>query len=105
VRLNLCRNLFLHLVNLVDFGLIQPDVVYSNAVQILKLRRRLLAEKGTVELPAGVVVPKPRMSSGVSSVPEMNSVVARVKQFGGTAVVSAAVLSAEVPCTSSGSSA
>ena len=47
VRLNLCRNLFLHLVNLVDFGLIQPDVVYRNAVQILKLRHGLSMEGDT----------------------------------------------------------
>ena len=41
VQQKLGRNLLLHLVNLVDFGLIRPEIVYRTAVQFLHLRRQL----------------------------------------------------------------
>lgn len=41
VQQKLGRNLLLHLVNLSDFGLIRPEIVYRTAVQFLHLRRQL----------------------------------------------------------------
>ena len=41
VRKNLGRNLTLHLVNLCDFGLIRPEVVYRTTVQFYRLRHQM----------------------------------------------------------------
>ena len=40
VQRKLGRNFLLHLVNLSDFGLIRPEIVYRTAVQFLHLRRQ-----------------------------------------------------------------
>jgi hypothetical protein len=48
VQKNLGRNLILHLVNLCDFGLIRPEIVYRIAVQFFRLRRQL-EDSGSVE--------------------------------------------------------
>ena len=41
VQQNLVRNFILHLVNLYDFGLIKPEVLYRNMMLLYKLRERL----------------------------------------------------------------
>lgn len=41
VQQKLGRNLLLHLINLCDFGLIRPEIVYRTAVHFLHLRRQL----------------------------------------------------------------
>ena len=38
---NLGRNFILHLVNLCDFSLIRPEIVYRIAIQFFRLRRQL----------------------------------------------------------------
>jgi hypothetical protein len=55
VSKNLGCNLILHLVNLSDFGLIRPEVVYRTAIQFFRLRRQLedsgeIGEQSTVSV-------------------------------------------------------
>ena len=49
---NLVRNFLLHVVNLYDFGLVRPEVVYRTVMHLLTLRNKLEAD-GLLPAPTG----------------------------------------------------
>ena len=49
---NLVRNFLLHVINLYDFGLVRPEVVYRTVMHLLTLRNKLEAD-GLLPAPVG----------------------------------------------------
>lgn len=49
---NLVRNFLLHVINLYDFGLVRPEVVYRTVMHLLTLRNKLEAD-GLLPAPTG----------------------------------------------------